>query len=267
MHQFSLGRRAILVISLATAGCVADGPVEPTTTAPSTLSGTFDEPVRITRVGRPIWRPVDFHLFSGPIGSPETGFAEFLEFIQRLLPRPEHRPVLPELGVGPGVPHDPPYRRELARGVAALDLEERRVFPISAFSKNSENGVYLVWMLVPAPGVTGRSPDFESGPVIPNSLFPLVFRGRAFRNGELFDPFLVPESEIPALDGSVRPRFSDMDGHSHLPVFVAESHFFAPPKTPIQGRYRYNLVLRDQAGNGWNIVARFVVRSQGGASQ
>lgn len=260
MYQSSLGVSTILVIGLATTGCI-DGPVEPRTTAPSNASSsTSDEPVQITRVGRPIWRPVDFHLFSAPIGSPETGFAEFGDFIQRLLPRPEHRPVLPELGVGPGVPHDPPYRRELARGLAALDLEERRVFPLSAFTKKSENGVYLVWMLVPSPGVTGRSPDFESGPIIPNSIFPLVFRGEAFRDGEIFDPFLVAESEIPALDGSIRPRFGNVDGHSHLPVFVAESHFFAPPRTPVEGRYRYRLVLRDQDGNGWNIVARFVVR-------
>ena len=36
------------------------------------------------------------------------------------------------------------------------------------------NAIYFAFMLVPDPGITGSSRDFASGPVIPNSLFPLA---------------------------------------------------------------------------------------------
>ncbi len=260
MPRPSLGPAGFLVACLALAACV-DDPVRPTTDFPvEEHRSATQELARITRVGNPIWRPVDFHLFTGPIGDFETGFAEFGELTEKLMPPPEHRPALPFYGTGPGRAHGPPYNRELAQGVRRLGVQDRQSFRAAAFSTESLNGVYLVWMLVPSPGVTGRSPDFVSGPIIPNSLFPMVISGAVTRNGEPFDPAFIPPSELAPLDETVAPRFANVDGHSHLPVFLAESQLFGPPGTPVQGRYRFVIRLRDKEGNGWNIVSPFTVR-------
>jgi hypothetical protein len=263
MRKFSLVSNATLVVGLATAGCTGDDPLRPDATSPSyARSSTSQGLARAKPVGDPIWRPVDFHLFTAAIGSFESEFAEFTALIEALLPPPNHIPLPPVFGVGPGAPHDPPYDRELAEGVDANGLDDRHSFPASAFSAESENGVYLVWMTVPDPGVTGRSPDFASGPIIPNALFPLVVSSIATRNGQPFDPFLG-ELEVPALDESVAPQFAGVEGHSHLPIFTATSQTFAiDPGTPPEGRYRYEITMRDQAGNGWDITTQFIVRKK-----
>jgi hypothetical protein len=262
MHRSALA--TVLATSLVIAGCMGDDPVRPDDTpALNPRNSQSQGLARITPVGDPIWRPVDFHLFTAPIGTAATGFAEFGELIQALLPPPEHIPIPPLFGVGPGAPHAPPYDQELAEGVAANGLVDRHSFPASAFSTETGNGVYLVTMIVPEPGVTGRSPDFASGPIVPNSLFPLSVDGIATRNGETFDPILVQGLEIPPLDESVAPQFAGVEGHSHIPLFIADNQFFGPANTPPEGRYRYEIAMRDQVGNGWDITAQFVVRKKG----
>jgi hypothetical protein len=209
--------------------------------------------VRLTPIGNPTWKPVDFHLFSAPIGTAATGFTEFLETLQALLPPPNHA-VHPDLGIGPGAPHVPPYDSELATGVANEGFHEGVRFKQSEFS-NGE-GVILAWMNVPAPGTTGSSPDFASGPIIPNSLFPIHFSGRTLHNGKVFSEF---SSDVPPLDTNLDPPF-DVDGHSHFPLFFAESAEFAPTGTAnLRGSYQFEFQLIDQAGNGWRITAHFTV--------
>jgi hypothetical protein len=264
MRKFPLAASATLVVGLVAAGCTGDDPVRPDVTSPSyARSSTSQGLARVKRVGDPIWRPVDFHLFTAPIGSPPN-FAGFAATTEALLPPPNHEPDVPLLGIGPGAPHAPPYDRELAAGVAASGFVDRHSFPASAFS--GENGVWLAWMTVPDPGVTGRSPDFASGPIIPNSLFPIEVDGIATRNGEAFDPALigfVGATEVPPLDERVAPRFAGVEGHSHFPFFTVTAQLFGPANTPLTGRYRYEITMRDQAGNGWDITAQFVVRKKG----
>jgi hypothetical protein len=215
--------------------------------------------VRLERVGEPIWRPVDFHVFSAPIGTPETGFEEFVTTALSLLPPPNHR-LHPQLLVGPGDPHAAPYDKELAQGVAALGFEERRVFGASEFT--GVNGIYLVWMVVPDPGTTGSSPDFASGPIIPNTLFPITITGVSTRNNELFDAALA-NSTVPALnDPSLTPPF-DVEGHSHFPFFIAEATIFGPGDVGPAGNYKYTISMTDQEGNGWTIHAHYVVKAKG----
>jgi hypothetical protein len=253
---------AALAGGCAITACGSDDAVQPNAapeTAAARIGGSTDH-LRVRRVGHPIWRPVDIHLFTAPIGSFETGFAEFGAVISGLMPPPEHIEVLPFFGVGPGAAHAPPYGHELAEGMAANDLTDRHVFPVSAFSARSGNGVYLVFMLVPRPGTRGRSPDFEVGPIIPNAVHPITISGVAIRDGESFDPFLAPESEIPRLNRRVAPQFAGMQGYSHLPFFTATNQLLGPPGTPAEGRYRYEMRMRDKEGNGWNLIARFQVR-------
>ncbi len=174
--------------------------------------------VRLTPIGHPTWTPADFHLFAAPVGTAATGYAEFGETALALLPEPNHV-FNPDLLVGPGAPHMPPYTSELASGVVAQGFHQGVRFNTSEFSNGM--GVFLVWMNVPAPDTTGSSPDFASGPIMPNSLFPIHVEGISTHNGQAFNPY-VASFDVPALNTI---GFS-VDGASHFPVFIADNADF-----------------------------------------
>jgi len=219
-----------------------------------TASSESARVAQLKRIGHPAWKPVDFHLFSAPFGTAGDGYAEFVSTALSLLPAPNHV-FHPALLVGPGAPHQPPYDRELAHGVANLGYHQGRHFKAAEFSNGT--AVWLAWMNVPSPGDTGSSPDFASGTIIPNRLFPIAISGVAMHNGALFDPNLAGGS-VPPLDSSLDPPFN-VDGHSHFPMFVADNLDFGPVGTKAEGAYAYHVTLTDQQGHGWSIVARFSV--------
>ncbi len=209
--------------------------------------------VRITPIGAPTWKPVDFHLFSAPLGTAESGYVEFGQTMQALLPPPNHVPH-PALGIGPGAPHQPPYDSEMADGVEDLGFHEGVRFDMSEFSNGQ--GIWLAWMNVPAPGVTGSSPDFASGPIIPNTIFPIHFYGTDAHNGKPFS--VLGDSTVPPLDGSLTPPFY-VDGHSHFPMFVADNADFGPSGAKLRGSYVWQITMIDRSGNGWHIEAHYAV--------
>jgi hypothetical protein len=218
-------------------------------------------PVQTSVIGTPTWELVDSHLFTAPLGSVADGFAEFLVTAQTILPPPNH--VLnPVLGIGPGAPHAPPYDHEMGDGIASAGFAQKAVFSPSEFSP--PNGVWLTFMLVPVAGTpnVGESPDFTSGPIIPNSLFPLQVSAQLSRNGVLYDPTFAAFS-IPPLDASDGfPQFdttSSTQGPSHTPFFIAENTEFGPPGTPAVGHYTFTGTLLDSGGNGYEISGAFDV--------
>ena len=84
----------------------------------------------MSNASRPAWMPVDFHMFSAPIGTAQSGYAEFVETMANLLPPPNH--VLdPHLGIGPGAAHTGPYAAELGESVRRLHLRERAFYASS----------------------------------------------------------------------------------------------------------------------------------------
>jgi hypothetical protein len=204
--------------------------------------------VTLTRIGDPIWRPTDFHLFSARF---EADFSGFRAVRESLLPTPNHQPH-PGLGIGPGSPHEPPYHTELAEGVAAQGYVDKTLFTAQEFAPPF--GVLLAFMVVPDPGTTGSSPDFESGPIIPNDLFRFTGTLEYLRNGEnaFGGPFRI--SAVPPLDESLNPPF-DVDGHSHFPYFAWAN---SDPLDPV-GLWQYDLTMLDQQGNGYRIVTAFQV--------
>jgi hypothetical protein len=214
--------------------------------------------VKITPIGKPIWKPVDFHLFVAPIGLPPD-YADFFPVALGLLPPPKHMFNAVLAPVGPGVPHPPPYDSELADGVAALGFHEGVHFRSSEFS--GANAVWLAWMNVPMPGTMGSSPDSVfHAPIVPNYLFPIHVEGVSYHNNNVFDPFLFAPSDIPPLDANVDTRFAGLDGHSHFPIFNADNQSFAVnPAQKLNGSYVYQYTMRDQSGNGWSIEAHFSV--------
>ena len=212
--------------------------------------------IQIKPIGSPTWTPDDCHLFSAPIGTAGTGYAEAFETVGRLLPPPNHVPRLPWLAIGPGAAHMPPYDTELGLGIKSQNFHRGHRFATSEFSDG--NGVFLVCMVVPDPGVIGSSPDFTSGPIIANSTFPIHVEGVATQNRRPFDPFLT-NFDVPPLTTAIDPTFN-VDGHSHFPIFVVTNQDFGPPNSDLRGRYAYNLTMTDVSGAGWTVRAHFVLR-------
>ena len=210
--------------------------------------------VRIEPIGSPTWKPVDFHVYSAAVGTADDGFAEFTQNTVAVLPPPKHQ-LCAELGIGPGTPHQPPYNHEIDRNLDATDFNESLVFRVPEFSP--PNGVWATWMVVPYPGTIGSSPDFASGPIIPNTLFPIHVVGQAFRNNLLWDPNLGG-SDVPPLTDQLSCPFS-VDGHSHFPIFFADNASFGLGG-PATGDYEYRVTMTDSTGNGWSITVRFKVR-------
>lgn len=209
--------------------------------------------VQLTRIGAPTWKPVDMHMFSAPIGTADTGYAEFNTTMFAILPPPLHLPH-PDLGVGPGAPHQPPYDHEIAAGVAAQHYPQRPLFSRSEFSNGK--GVWLAWMNVPAPGTRGSSPDFARGPIIPNALFPIHVTGSSTLNGSPYSTLV--DFTVPKLDGQLDPPFA-VAGHSHFPTFIADNRDFGPPDVRPVGLFKWRLKLVDQTAGGWQVDAYFVV--------
>ena len=215
------------------------------------------ENVTLERIGHPTWKPVDFHTFTAPVGDFSDGFAEFGQTEQALLPPPKHRSCA-SLGIGPGIPHGPPYDREFDAGVERNDFGERSTFNIPEFSL--PNGVWAVWMNIPnSDAPQGSSPDFSKGAIIPNSVFPISVSGVALRNGEAFDPFLASFS-VPKLTAQLSCPFN-VDGHSHFPIFTADALEFGPAGTNPEGIYEYRIQMRDQTASGWNVSVQFKVKA------
>lgn len=225
------------------------------TLLPATVFAAGDPPpahgVRMTPIGNPTWAPVDFHMFSAPLGTAGTGYAEFYESMQALLPPPNHVFNASQGGVFPGAAHVPPYDQEMATGLATQGYHEGVRFSKTEFS--SGNAVWVTWMNVPHPGVAGSSPDYDSGPIIPNSLFPIHVLGTSTHNGAPFS--LLGEFDVPPLDAIGY----DVDGHSHFPFFFADNADFGPVDAKLPGSYAWLMTLVDTSGNGWRIEAHFTV--------
>ena len=208
--------------------------------------------VRLKPIGHPTWKPVDFHLFAAPFGPN----AELGATARSILPEPNHR-SFPDVMVGPGAPHAPPYTTELAAGVVASGFHEGVRFTTSEFSEGM--GIFLAWMNVPAPGTTGSSPDFASGPIIANRLFPVWAFAGSTHNGRTFDPDLSHGVYAPNENGF------NVDGASHFPVFVATNADWGPSGAPLAGSYTYKIEMRDAVkpaasfGDGWLIEVDFTI--------
>lgn len=209
--------------------------------------------VVVTTVGAPTFVPTDFHLFAAPIGTAATQYAEFLQTAEAILPPPDHV-FNPIVGIGPGAPHPGPYDQEIGQGVAANGFVESTTFPVADYSNGM--GVLLAFMVVAGPGSpTGSSPDFTSGPIIPNAIFPLTYTADTFTNGALNDS--LGPSQVPAVDQIGVPAFTGLEGYSHFPLFIADNFDFGTQK--IAGDYEYRISLLDADGNGYDIVAPFQV--------
>jgi hypothetical protein len=215
----------------------------PSTPVPaSTTPDVNGLPITVAKVGSPIWKPTDFQLFSAPADPFPTAFNHTIDLL------------LPVEGPGAPTytPHAGPYEDELSTNAAAAGFVNKSVFPKSAIT-NNPNGVFLAYMMAPDPGVTGSSRDFASGPVIPNSLFPMTSHAEMWLNGALVETLQ---------DGPLNARAADASftGASHrAPVQAVWWPWANDPNAGPLGNHELRWTLRDVQGNGWNISAPFQV--------
>lgn len=196
--------------------------------------------VSVTPVGSPIFGTLDVNLFSAPLGTSASGFAEFFQTAAAVLP--DHVPGR--------VPHAGPYDQEITQGLASAGLVSKFVFDVSELA--APQGIFFAFVIVPGAGAPlGSSLDFASGPIIPNANLPIRVAGDAFRNGALFE-----QDAFGATLGLVAGR----DGSSHNFIIGALNSESAPPGlTDLTGDYEYRLTIRDAGQNGYNVSARFTV--------
>jgi hypothetical protein len=148
---------------------------------------------------------------------------------------------------------------DIADGVGNAGYRQGPVFAPQQFSNGQ--GVWLTYMVVPSSTsrYVGSSPDFTSGPIIPNSLFPITVNAVTGHNAAIYDPNLAA-FPVPALtDPCVVPPLN-VAGYSHFPIFLADNSDFGPPDARLPGKYDYSVTMIDSTGNGWRISATFVVQ-------
>jgi hypothetical protein len=244
----------IVLLSLLAIG------VEVAVVAPLVAADCGQVPVQIKPIGHPIWKPVDFHVFSTAIGTADDGYAEFSQTLTNLLYPLRHQSCA-SLGIGPGDPHvgadpnHPTYVHEMEAGMNVMNYADSNVFRAAQFS--GDQGVFAVWMVVPNPGTTGSSPDFAAGPIIPNSLFPIHIYGVTYRNNQVWNSG-VASFDVPPLNDQLSCPFL-VDGHSHFPIFIADSSVFVVGGLPT-GHFEYRVKMTDTTGNGWFITIGFTVQ-------
>lgn len=205
-------------------------------------AGAAAPAIGLTKIGSPIWKTGDFQLFTAPAAPfPDA----FFHTIDQLLP-------LEGPGAAVYTPHPGPYDHELSTNAAAAGFVNQSVFPKSAIT-NDPNAVYFMIMMLPDPGVTGSSRDFASGPVIPNSLFPMTTKAEMWLNGSLVETLQ---------DGTFNIRAGDVpfDGASHRAPSQAVWYPWAnDPNAGPLGSHELRWSIRDVQGNGWDMVAPFQV--------
>ena len=198
--------------------------------------------VGVTKVGNPTWKVSDFQLFTAPAAPFPNAF---LGTLDQMLPLE-----------GPGAvtytPHPGPYDQELSTNAAAAGFVSSNVFPRDAITFDPK-GVYFMYMMLPDPGVTGSSRDFASGPIIPNSLFPFTSNATMWLDG------LKVEMLQDNVMLNVRAGDLPFNGQSHRAPSQAVWYPWADSDAGPQGSHELRMSVRDNTGNGWDMVAAFEV--------
>jgi hypothetical protein len=198
--------------------------------------------IALTRIGEPIWKPADFQLFSAPAAPFPDGF---LDTLDAMLP-------LEGPGVTTYTPHPGPYDNELSTNAAAAGFVNSNVFQQSAITFDP-NAVYFMYMMLPDPGVTGSSRDFVSGPIIPNSLFPFTSNAEMWLDGNMVET-LQDDLLLNVRNGDL-----PYDGQSHRAPSQAVWYPWANSNAGPLGSHELKMSVRDNGGNGWDMVAAFEV--------
>jgi hypothetical protein len=204
-----------------------------------------------TKIGSPLWEPTGAVLFAGNVGSASR---DPLIATTNAIVAPNHAWDANDGSIGPVVAHTGPYNDEIYSLVTARNFTVKQSFTVSEFTAPS--GVIIMLNIVPSAGAaTGSSFDFSSGPIIANSLFPLVVDDDVFRNGVIFDS--ASNSSFVGYPNQNPPIARD--GPSHLLYVFGENNSFGPSATAADGSYDFRAAVTDSTGAGWLLFIPFTV--------
>ena len=217
------------------------GPQGPIDLGPHCTACTRD------KIGTPAWEPTGALMLTGDF---TNGWADFSNTV---LP-PNHFFDTNQFLIVSSEVHAGPYTNEAYELVTGAGHTPTQTFTITQFVP--PYGVAMMLMVVPSAGaLMGSSLDFESGPIIPNNLFPMECDGDLFRNGVLFNP--VFDTILPGYPQQDPPIAKD--GPSHMLWMLATSGNFPPPNTPVEGCYEIVYTVIDRSGSGWIMRVPFGV--------
>jgi hypothetical protein len=207
---------------------------------------------QLTKIGNPIFKPIGMTLFAAPAGTDPIAM-ELIGSTAQAIYAGKHLLNTTLNALVPGTPHQPPYDDEIPNGVAAQGYFVSNTFADCQLYPTS--GVYFLFFVAPDVGApTGKSADFTSGPIVPNTIFPMFLGTDLFREGVLVDP--TGDSNYPP-STAITPG---TDGYSHLPVTWVTGEGWIPKGTPVKGNYSWKLDLIDKNGNGWTITVPYKVQ-------
>ena len=205
--------------------------------------------------GMPLWEPVDPQVFVGPLGTLASMFAEGRTFEGMWLV-PNHRLDVAQSLVAPAMQHAGPYTGDLSTMLGTHGITASRLLTEAQYTAPS--GVWISMVLVPSTGApTGSSFDSDSGPIIPNDVFPIAIDCDLLQGGLPYDTNF--DSMYPAYDDTSPP--APKDGWSHIVLAFSENTEHAPDMAAVAGDYELRCTLADGTGmNGWAVSVPFRVQ-------
>jgi hypothetical protein len=205
----------------------------------------------VTQLKTPVWRFASAVLSVAPIGSAALGNESYFEWLAKLF-SPQHQLV--DYIYGPGLSHPPPYDDELFQLLTVAGGTPQQSFTAAEFG--APNGIALMLTMAPnANAPVGSSVDFDSGPIIPNQLFPLFIDGNLYRNGVLYDGEF--DNFYPGYNSLSTPI--EKDGPSHSILLFAENSSYVP-NIESAGSYVFRISVVDASEAGWVLDVPFTVQ-------
>lgn len=257
-----------LVLSACGGKDVDTGPDEPE--PPRTRTSEVE--VEVTPIKDALWEPTDFVIFSAGVGE----FRLATKVYNCLQDPLEHTYDVENSLYLPVIdgPHDGPYETEMSEGVVACGWESSRLLepedlydgedptgtsPSTAGTEDYVevgSGVFFGFTLVPTEDAPlGRTIDFDEGPLITASSFPISVDLDFLRSTPT-----DPEGElVDYRRDMIHPRLKELGvpgmGLSHVPWVFLETSSLLPPGTDTAGVFRWQLSLRDARGTGYDLSA------------
>lgn len=207
--------------------------------------------------GNPSWEPKGAIILLASVGTRGPG-ATIFPWLSMFL-APNHRWYMGVNVFGPSInQHPPPYDEEMydLSQVGLRPKTPKQVFSVAEYSAPS--GIVLLFNLVPSSNAPmGLASEFDSGPIIPNDLFPLLINFDVYRDG--LPEISEGDSYYPdynSLGEPVREDGMPVDGASHVMMEFSVNDTFTSPGP---GTFEYNVTITDHGGGGWEIIVPYTV--------
>ena len=207
----------------------------------------------MSSVNAPTWQPVDAVIFAAGIAVDD----DYLPTVETIL-APNHVRDTALRVFGPGHRHLPPYDGELFQLALLQKYQPQQQYVLPTLLSPSSSLVFMITLAARPDGPSGRSADFELGPVIPNVRFPMRVQahmrvGAQLLEHSILDPIF--DATIPGYDAFSPPISGD--GPSHFVLAFRTNSGFATDRAIGAGSYYLDVAITDATGAAWDILLRF----------